>query len=235
MVRDSRGGYNRKKVDENFFTEWSPSMAYVLGLIYADGAVEDCRKSSRTCYLQITSQDRELLEEVQKVIGSDHQLYLKPSRISSIRGKDYRCNPLYNLRIGNVKIFEDLLLLGLCPRKSLIIELPSIPQEYFSFFLRGYFDGDGCVNVYSRGLNSKAIQVIFTSGSKLFLEKLNKEIGSCLNLSLKNITFQAYSYRLTYKANQAVSVCDFMYENLKKTPYLRRKHNIYQGYIRMTR
>ena len=206
-------------------------MAYVLGLIYADGTIEDCRESSRTCYIQITSKDKELLEEVQRFIGSNHRLYLKPPRVSSIRGKTYKCVSLYNLRIGNTKIYEDLLLLGLYPRKSLTIGLPNIPQKYFSFFLRGYFDGDGCINVYTRGPRGKAVQIIFTSGSKLFLEKLNDEIRSRLGISLKNITFQAYSYRLIYRANQAISVCDFMYKDLKMAPYLKRKHNIYQGYL----
>src|SRR4030067_800895 len=70
MYRDPRGGHNRKKVNECFFKTWSPQMAYVLGLIYADGAVEDVRQSSRTCYLQLSSIDKELLESVRTSIST---------------------------------------------------------------------------------------------------------------------------------------------------------------------
>lgn len=45
-------------------------MGYVLGLIFADGAILDVRKSSRTCYVQIASNDKAFLKKNQK----DHKL-----------------------------------------------------------------------------------------------------------------------------------------------------------------
>jgi hypothetical protein len=46
MFCDVRGGYNHNKINENFFKTWSPKMAYILGLIFADGAIEDVRNSN---------------------------------------------------------------------------------------------------------------------------------------------------------------------------------------------
>lgn len=206
-------------------------MAYVLGFIYADGTVEDCRESSRTCYLQLTSKDKELLEEIRETMSSRHRLYLRPSRTINFRGKTYQCQRLYDLRIGNKKIYGDLLTYGLMPRKSLIIDLPKIPKKYFSFFLRGYFDGDGCVSVYKRTTGVKIIQVIYVSGSKIFLEKLNSLISDILGINLKNIPYQSNAYRLAYKTRQAVSVCRYMYKDLVLAPYLKRKYEIYQKYL----
>ena len=143
MERDKRGGHNRKKVNENFFKTWSPKMAYVLGFIYADGAVEDCRKSSRTCYLSLSNSDLELLKDIMKVMSTQQTVQVRDPRKMKINGKEYWCKTSYCVRIGNKLIYEDLIKLGLCPRKSLVIELPHIPEQSFQYFLRGYFDGDG--------------------------------------------------------------------------------------------
>jgi hypothetical protein len=45
MVRDPRGGHNRKKINEDFFKTWSPQMTYVLGFMYADGALLNTKQT----------------------------------------------------------------------------------------------------------------------------------------------------------------------------------------------
>lgn len=77
MYTDPGGGHNRKQVNENFFKTWNPKMAYVLGLICADGAVEDVRKSSRTCYLQISNNDKSILTQVRDCLNSKHILTVR--------------------------------------------------------------------------------------------------------------------------------------------------------------
>ena len=86
--RDPRGGHNRRLVNEDFFKVWSPKMAYVLGFIYADGAVEDCRKSSRTCYLQLSNNDKNLLNQIKEVMLSSHSLYLPPRKSNDTQRED---------------------------------------------------------------------------------------------------------------------------------------------------
>lgn len=231
MERDSRGGYNRSNINENFFKTWSSSMAYVLGFIYADGAVIDSRISSRTCYLLLSNNDINLLYQIRKTLSSDHKLDYRPATKRNFgKGKTYLCKPSYRLRIGNKVIYTDLLSYGLKPRKSLTIELPEIPKKYFSFFLRGYFDGDGCVNTGQRK-SGKIIQVVFTSGSFVFLERLNEMISDLLRIKLKSIPFQSGAFRLAFRANEAISVCKFMYKDLEASPFLKRKYGIYQEYL----
>jgi hypothetical protein len=52
------------------------------------------------------------------------------------------------LRIGNKNLYDSLVTLGLYPSKPLTIHTPSIPRKMVSHFVRGYFDGDGCVSLY---------------------------------------------------------------------------------------
>ena len=173
---DPRGGHNRYKFKIDFFEKWSPEMAYVLGFLYADGDIEDVRKSSRTQYVTIASVDRDILESIKKALGSGHNLnYRAPRKVTYRNGKTYESRGIYRLRIGSKKMFNDLLKLGLSPRKSLTIKFPDdIPDNCLNHFIRGYFDGDGCITIKNgTGKNGQAIlhgvNVIFTSGSKLFL------------------------------------------------------------------
>ena len=205
-------------------------MAYVLGFIFADGTVEDCRESSRTCYLQLTNNDHALLDEIKKTMSSNHSLYFRPQKYNKFRNGSYQCKATYNLRIGSKLIYEDLSMYGLTPRKSLKIRLPQVPDDLFGFFLRGYFDGDGCVNVYKKTPDGLAIQVVFTCGSKLFLCELSNIISKLADVKNKNIFSQSYAFRLRYVAEEAVSVLDLIYRDLNKSPYLRKKFNIYSEY-----
>lgn len=206
-------------------------MAYVLGFIYADGAIIDSRISSRTCYLLLSNNDSNLLYQIRNALSSDHKFDYRPAAKRDFGiGKTYLCKPSYRLRIGNKAIYTDLLSYGLRPKKSLTIELPVIPKKYFSFFLRGYFDGDGCVNTYQRK-SGQTIQVIFTSGSFVFLERLNEMISDLLRIKPKNIPFQSGAFRLAFRANEAISVCKFIYKNLEASPFLKKKYGIYQKYL----
>ena len=144
--QDPRGGHNRSQINQTFFQSWSPQMSYVLGFIFADGAIEDVQKSSRTCYLAIINKDVSILKKIKSVMDSTHKLYRRPAQLELYPGnKVYRAGERFVFRVGSKLIYNDLLNLGLTPRKSLTIAFPAIPLEFLSYFIRGYFDGDGCI------------------------------------------------------------------------------------------
>jgi len=229
MDRDPRGGHNRKKVNEDFFKIWSPKMAYVLGFIYADGAVEDCRDSSRTCYLVLSNNDLDLLSDISKAMSAEKSVQIKQPRLTKFKGKEYWCKTSYVVRIGNKKIYEDLIQLGLCPRKSLVIQLPELPEQFFSYFLRGYFDGDGCINIEKTKKNR--MNIIFTSGSKIFIEQLASKIQSACPILKSSISNGNGAFQLRYNWKNALIVADYMYRDIKTTPYLKYKYNKYIDYM----
>lgn len=232
MYTDPRGGHNRKSFNKDFFKSWSPQMAYVLGLVYSDGTIEDVRKSSRTCYLGITSKDKDLVLDVQKVMSSQHNLYHRREhkyKFPNQRAGTSKEN--WTLRIGSKKLFDDLVKLGIEPRKSLSLKFPKISNEYVSFFIRGYFDGDGSISTYiPKGRKSYRVRITFTCGSKQFLKFLSKRINKMLGISDKNIYFQ-HAYKLIYNKHDSLKVLKFLYKNLDKAPYLDRKYNKYQEYL----
>ena len=229
MTRDKRGGYNRKKIDENFFKTWSPKMAYVLGFIYADGAVEDCRESSRTCYLSLANNDINILKDMMTAMSTKQTIHKIDPRKIKIRDKEYWCKTSFLVRIGNKIIYEDLIKLGLCPRKSLIIELPEISGEYFEYFLRGYFDGDGCINIEK--IKRNRMNIIFTSGSKIFLEQLANNILDIFPKIKSSISYGSGAHRLRYNWRNALMVAGYIYKDVSSAPYLKYKYDKYLGYL----
>lgn len=233
VYKDPRGGHNRSQVNQNFFQTWTSQMAYVLGYIFADGAIEDVQESSRACYIALISKDLSILEKIKTVMDSNHKLYKRKAQMEPYPGnKGYVSSERFVFRIGSKLIYNDLLKLGVTPRKSLTISFPNIPLEFLSPFIRGYFDGDGCLHL----IKGKYPRLIFTSGSNKFLEGLSNTLSIVLNIPLKVVYSQLQKsnnlcYRLHYNTKISRKVLEFMYKDLEKAPYLERKYAIYQKYL----
>lgn len=230
MDIDPRGGHNRRSFNHNIFNTWTCPMAYVLGFLFADGALIDANRSSRTCYVTISSKDKQIVYQIRQALGSKHNIYVRKPGLMYIRGKQYLRSSQYTLRIGSKKMFTDLANLGLQSRKSLVMTFPKVPDEYLSFFLRGYFDGDGCVYVgTSKG--TLRINVIFTSGSENFLSALKNRLSHLLGLDTSLQFYEEHAYRLIYRNANGLKLLNYMYQNLTQAPYLERKYLKYQQFL----
>ena len=232
MVRDPRGGHNRKKINEDFFKCWSPQMSYVLGLIFADGTIEDVRSSSRTCYIDLSSKDKYLVEKLRYILSSKHKIYMRKPQMRNFSNGTFMSSRLFSLRIGNKMMYQDLINLGVTPRKSLTMEFPLVPRKYLHFFLRGYSDGDGCVNIYRpKDRNAPRIWVIFTSGSFNFLTVLAEILNKYVGTERKIVLNCSGAYRLIYSKNDSLKALRFIYQNIDESPYLQRKYRKYAKFI----
>lgn len=214
-------------VNENFFALWSAEMAYVLGYLYADGSLEDA-SYLRGKYVRVSSIDKSSIVKIRALMQSEHTIVLRR------REKPFR--PQYLLRIGNHKLYGDLSALGLYPNKSLTITFPSVPKEYFSHFLRGYFDGDGCVFLErSKGITRakivRRLAVIFTSGSKKFLEALDDYLSEFLGTKKGSVYRNGNAYQARYQTKDSIKIFKFFYTTAPKKGYLERKLKIFIKYF----
>ena len=216
------------KVNEDFFSVWGSKMAYVLGYLYADGSIY---KSERGSYVSVTSIDRDTISKIKRWLNSEHTVRVDKSSYSNNKLR-------YTLRIGNKKIYQDLVSLGLYPNKSLTVRLPLIPSEWFADFLRGYFDGDGCVSLYrTKGITKKLIirklSVIFTSGSMRFLEDLLMNLAKYLDLRQKKVYTSRRCYQLRFATHDSLTILYFMYKGSPYQLFLKRKFAIYLKYLKL--
>ena len=217
------------KVNEEFFDKWGFTMAYVLGFLYADGSLENA-SYLRGKYIRVASTDKDIVFKIREWLNSEHTIItIKPNQQNRRRQ--------YFLRIGSHKLYDSLSRLGLYPCKSLTIRLPDIPKKYLNDFIRGYFDGDGCVYLeLSKGKKQKIIikrlSVIFTSGSKIFLQELSSVLRKEVAVTQRKIYNSHRSFQLRYSTSDSIKLFKFLYRKTPQDAYLERKFRVFVEYFK---
>lgn len=116
-------------LNEDYFKTWSNNMAYILGFFVADGVV-----AKDSPYISFSQKDKEILEDIKKELNSEQPL------------SQNKKTGVYLFTINSKILKHDLMELhGITPNKSLNVKFPFVPDKYLSHFIRGYFDGDGCI------------------------------------------------------------------------------------------
>lgn len=149
--------------DQDFFKRWTPSMAYILGFISADGWVSINTKNGKGSYrlgVFINQRDREVVEFIQQEMKLSHEIKTKAPN-------------LVGLEICSKKLVSDIQVLGIMPRKSKIIKMPQMSKQFNSHYVRGLFDGDGWITVTDSYFNCGIV-----SASGGFLEQI-QDAANC--------------------------------------------------------
>lgn len=215
-------------VNEEFFKSWSSQSAYILGYFYADGSLEDA-SYLRGKYIRISSIDKSLIFYVKHALNSKHSIVVVKPHWPN--GKLQ-----YLLRIGSHKLYESLLHKGLYPNKSLSIKFPKIPAKYLRDFIRGYFDGDGCIYLQmSKGkiqkLIIKKLTTIFTSGSKVFLQQLAGILHAVIGTKQTKIYNSHRSFQLRCTTTDSIKLFKFLYRYAPFNFCLKRKLKVFIKYF----
>lgn len=116
--------------------EWTPELAYAVGLIVTDGNLSPDGR-----HMTMRSSEKSLLETFKKCLN------LK-NIISKTHHEGFAKRPCYRIQFGNIQFYRWLLNIGLTPNKSLTVDTLKIPAKFLRDFLRGHLDGDGAVVLY---------------------------------------------------------------------------------------
>lgn len=204
-----RGGYSCRKYTANFefFKTWSSDMAYVLGFWWADGCMKDHRRFS----IYQHNKDKYILDNILSVMESDYPI-----------AHDKR-NCCY-FEIGSKILCDSILKLGGKCRKSHDIDFPlDMPLDFAADFLRGHFDGDGCITFDK---NCRKHFAYISSASPFFMNALRIHLA---NVGIK-ISHVSASISVKMNAENTIKFGNYIYYpgfNQKLT--LVRKLSIYQG------
>lgn len=198
-----------KKLDIDFFKTWSDDMAYILGFWFADGCIYTI--NNRHCF-QIASSDLEILEKIKKIMKSEYAI----SRKKDKREEKNDWKKAYAISINRKSIYDDIVKLGGCERKSLVMTFPYVPDEFVNHFIRGFFDGNGGISLKYR--NNP--QITFY-GTEKFLSVLSKYLPHQHKIvPMKSIYYMWYSGKI------AQDILKYMYNGSKL--YLDRKYELYK-------
>lgn len=145
---DKIGIKTRKhKFDYDYFSKINTKeKAYIFGLSLADGSVNE-----KTNQFKLKLTDIELVEKVAKEIKYSGPLYDEIK--SSSKHKATK-----TLVLTSKKIVSDLVKNGCVQNKTKNLAGVNINSRLMSHFIRGYFDGDGCIwsGMHSNKINYMA-------------------------------------------------------------------------------
>lgn len=111
--------------------------------------------------INIHQKDIEHLEKFKKFMNSNVNI------TKHIQNKGFSNNtPMCKIIFNSNEMSKDLEDKGVVPRKSLILNIPKIDEQYYLPFILGYFDGDGSIFKASQG-NNYGINI---EGTKEILE-----------------------------------------------------------------
>lgn len=214
------------KTNHNFFDNLGQNQYYCLGLIAADGHVSSQKFGDKynRVIIGLHQKDSELLERLNLIMGNK-----KPIKYSFPLNN----SPMAVLSANSVKIVDFLTSLDIVPRKSLIYKIHKSlfeNHDLFFHFLRGIFDGDGCIyrcdSHYIKKDKTCQKKFVFSiSGSQISCQQIstflykNYKLG---NGKIRKSGPNCYEFRL--QGNQQLKkLYLLLYKDAEV--FLERKHN----------
>lgn len=212
---------NTLRFDENIFNNINnEEKAYWLGFIYADGNISriDGYKNSRY-HFEITIKESDKMHLYKFNAFTKHINDNVKKKIVKLNNKIFIA---YRWAVSNKNLWESLNNLGCTPKKSLTLTFPK--KEIFSNekliipFIRGYFDGDGCISYHCNNKNICNVSVLLV-GTKNVLENIAKTF----NFKKYRIVKKGNAYQICFNVQDSFNFIKEIYNNA--SIYLDRKFN----------
>lgn len=198
---------------QDYFNNWSPDMAYYLGWLWADGNISEGKLQLGCC-----TEDEEVLIGLMKALGSNHSISRLPGRNDAKLGnvKPYTKTAIYCKPLIECLVEKH----GLIPRKTYQDPpFPIVEPSFIKDFVRGYFDGDGCLDTqdtfsmvgtekFMQGVQQIITQETGLPAHALSRNKKTKTITAAWSakpevLTLLNYIYSSRGPRLSRKKNLA--------------------------------
>lgn len=204
--------------------------AYWLGFICADGyvSINEKTNSGYVC-IELQASDVNHLRKFNKSIGGNYEITFR-DRPCLLHGSE-KLHTSCGIRIGSIDMANDMRNLGVCKDKTYTLQLPTIQNDLMKHFIRGFFDGDGCIYYHKSKGVVKHTRCNFDSVSYDFLEQLreflySQGINSYFSVLREADEQYATSYRLQIAGVEYTEkFLHYIYDNA--TIYLDRKYQRY--------
>lgn len=204
--------------NENFFKNIdTEEKAYWLGFISADGHVGKYQISIILSY-----KDKDHLFKLCNDIDG-----------SSLKVKEGYVNTSYGniktvrITINSIQMVKDLRKLGLQSNKTYNLSFPNIPDNFTRHYIRGYFDGDGCISL-SGGTYKKPYVIFLGNKSMMCSIKNHMNISKKVSILKREDKKEMYHFRIG-KHKDVINIYDYFYTD--STVYLDRKKDKFEKLI----
>lgn len=196
----------------HFFDTYTPESCYWAGFIAADGYIRDDRDAT---IIHLCNNDISHLHKIK-------ELTLHEGNISNSQKE---CSIVFSGKWFRESLYKNF---ELTPRKTYhVLISEKIPNDMLKHFIRGYFDGDGCIS------DMKGYpQINFSSGSEMILKQLIdifQDMG--IHTQSKDGQPKIHGIQIDYKCSNAMKILKWMYEESTYLTRLDRKYNKYLSYL----
>ena len=118
----------------------TPEAAYILGFYIADGCL-----NGNKFVITLNEKDKEILEKIRDYMSPITKLIYKKETVNK---QGIVSHPMYSFAFSCKEIVNKLEELGLGKNKTYLSKSIKniVPKELMWDFIRGYWDGDGCIS-----------------------------------------------------------------------------------------
>ena len=149
--------------NDNFFKVQNSNMAYILGLLAADGSVS---KKENLIAIQLKAVDKEILEKINEKTQNTRPLEFYTRKETG--------DEISSFRVWSAEWKKDLAHYGIIPNKTFTLQPPDfLLPEYRIDYIRGYFDGDG--SIYQLKTQNRVFFEI-SGASKVMIDWIRNEL-----------------------------------------------------------
>jgi hypothetical protein len=186
--------------------------AYWIGFLMADGYILN-KLGMYAVQICIQGRDSELNDKFRDFIGTNSKIRLDKLGRS-------------NISVNSKQLVSKLGRFGLSGPKTGREVFRGIPRKLSRHFIRGYFDGDGCVSVLERKYNSLSVR--FCCASRAFLSKIDEMISGDCGIKSGSVYSnpRGTCHYLTYTGRERIMrIYGYMYSDA--TTFLDRKKRVF--------
>lgn len=197
----------------DFFKTENSNMAWILGFLAADGNVS---KNGNKIRIELSYVDKEILERIKEIMKIDNPIKER---------EDKRGFCFVSLEWSCKEHKEDLKKYSIVPCKTYILEPPlKLNPEYYIDYIRGYFDGDGTININTYQ-NKKSIRWGICGASEPMLRWIISVLSEQYNIPKVNLhkdkSKEQIFYSFVYSTNSSKKIYDILYT--ENSLFLKRK------------
>src|SRR5437867_6822671 len=209
--------------------EWTPQLAYAVGLIATDGCLYGDGR-----HIAFISKDEDLMRTLLLLV---HRPHIRYRRLESEYG-----GWAYRAQFSYARLWRWLLLVGVMPRKSLVLGGIDVSDDNLMPLVRGLLDGDGTVYTLLhhptrktyKGYTYERLWTFFHSASLRHVEWLQTRLNCALRISgyIEKIDREGHEnpmYRLKYGNRDSRILLPAIYAD-QSVPRLERKWRKWAGY-----
>lgn len=210
-------------IDEHYFDSIdTEEKAYILGFIASDGNVT---WKPYNLKIEINDDDIDVLTKIASAMNYDYTP-LKYSYVCKYKDGSQAVSHTVRLNITNKTLVRSLAKYGIVPAKSNVLDmdLEQIPEDYIRHFIRGYWDGDGHIDI-THGIHLSVVSTFMMIGSFiLHLEKVIPNFAYTLHYRNKDNLMNETMY-INRKA-VCMDLLSYLYED--SNIYMDRKYKQYE-------